>query len=432
VAFDVGVCVSGARSAPPSAAGGDRDASRLRQAFLAALACFVVAGLTGSLLRFGVLYGLPFELQFLNVRHGHTHLMYFGWVTPALFALIGLHIARLGARPLPRLYHVGLTAALISGILAYPPFLVSGYQLTAVGEGRLPLSMMAASVAVLSWYVWAGGYLVATWRLRRDAALFALDFALLALLVASAGAWGLALVGLAPFASPAAMQALVRFYLDTFSHGWFALALLGLLLAALPAVGRRRVSVPALVAVLGGVLTYVVAELLGWPLVASVARLLAAVGTVTLAALLSVAAVRARRFALAGVTVLALAKGLVDGGLTLPTAVRWSERMLLSVPLLHAYLLGFVTLALVLLALRAWRPAVAGPFWWLSAAVASMLAGLLPLTGLWPAPLRGPWALHLAAWTSLVPTLVMLSPLVVLLGAGPRPGAAPPLPTPRG
>ena len=32
--------------------------------------------------------GLPGGLAYVNVRHAHSHLMFFGWVTPALMGLI--------------------------------------------------------------------------------------------------------------------------------------------------------------------------------------------------------------------------------------------------------------------------------------------------------------------------------------------------------
>lgn len=39
------------------------------------------------------------------------------------------------------------------------------------------------------------------------------------------------------------------------------------------------------------------------------------------------------------------------------------------------------------------------------AAVVLLLASLLPLTTLWPAPWRGTWALEMATWIALAPTV---------------------------
>lgn len=56
--------------------------------WFSALGVFVLAGLTGAFMRFGLIYGFPWGLQYANIRHAHSHTMYFGWVTPALMALI--------------------------------------------------------------------------------------------------------------------------------------------------------------------------------------------------------------------------------------------------------------------------------------------------------------------------------------------------------
>jgi len=76
------------------------ESSRIRTPWIwkAALVCFIIAGATGSLMRFGMLYGYPAGLQFVNVRHAHSHLMYFGWVTPALMALIAANLPRVTGR----------------------------------------------------------------------------------------------------------------------------------------------------------------------------------------------------------------------------------------------------------------------------------------------------------------------------------------------
>ena len=399
-----------------------------RRAFVLAIGAFVLAALTGSLLRFGVQHGMPYGLQYLNVRHAHTHLMYFGWVTPALFALIGVELLRRRGRPLPRAFGVAIAATLLTGALAYPPFLLSGYQLTQVGDARLPLSMIAAGLAVLAWYGWAATYLAASWHLRRDLALFALDAAVLTLLVSSTGAWGLALAALSPVASGTLMDALVHFYLDLFSHGWFALALLGLLLAALPTpLEERRATVDgrspraALLVLLAGMLLSAFGALLGWPAVVVTAlRLAAAAGLLALALRLTLAAARAREAALTLLAALLAAKALLDGALAFDAAAAWSQRMLLPVPLLHGYLLGFVTLTLVWLALRTWRPRATAAFWLAAAAVAVMLASLAPLTVLFPAGWRGPWVLRAAAWASLLPTAAMVVVAATLVSARQR------------
>lgn len=404
--------------------------SIVRWLFVMALGCFVLAALTGVLLRYGTMHGLPWDLSYVNVRYAHTHLMYFGWVTPGLFVVIGAVLARRRDRALPRAYHLTVVAALVTGSLAYPPFLVSGYGLVDVGAARLPLSMIASGLVVLAWYAWALSYVVVSWRLPRDLALFSLDAAVLLLVVASAGAWGLAALALSPVAPPALMASLVQFYLDLFSNGWFALALVGALIATVaPAapvesVTAERLRRSALAAMVVGLLATTFGDLLSWPAaLRSAAHGLATAGLALLAWYLLAGARRSRDGAVGLVAALLFGKALVDGALALPALAQWSERSLLQVALLHAYLLGAVSLAIVLLALRAFRQAASGtPFWWFAAAVGSMLLSLVPLTLLWPVAWRGPWLLPVAMWASLPVVLAALALVIVLARA--RPGTS--------
>lgn len=390
---------------------------RARQAIIAAAACFVIAAAAGALLRFGLIYGLPYGALHENVRFAHTHLMYFGWVTPALFALIGASLTERTRRPLPRAFHLAIAASLVAGLLSFVPFLLSGYRPTTVLGLSLPLSMIASSLAVLAWYLWGAAYVAATWQLARDLPLLVLDAALLTLLVATTGAWGLALAAFSPHAPGALMDALVRFYLDLFSNGWFALALLGLLVAAARPRIDARLGRVALALLLSGTLVAAFTPLVGGPApLHALARYLAAYGLLTLAIQLGLAAWRRRdqrRWRHGTIALLLGGKALVDAVLTLDAVAARSDAALLGVVLAHAYLLGLVTLALVLLALERWQPRHGWLFWLLATAVAAMLVAQLPLTLAWPFA-RGAWILPLASWSTLAPNAAMIIVIAAL------------------
>lgn len=378
----------------------------MRRAFLVATAAFVVAGLAGALMRFGMHLGLPFGWRLENVRFAHTHLMYFGWATPALFALIGAFVSERTGLPPSRLARAATGLALASAAASFVPFLLDGYGATRVGALRLPLSMIASSGALVAWGAWAVAYAAATWDLRRDLALVAIDAAVLALLIASAGAWGLAAAAFAPVAPGMLMDRLVPFYLGVFSSGWFALAVVGLLAGALAPRLDEPLGRVAVALLLVGTLVAAFADLLAtWPAwIAVAARLAAAYGAVVLGLQLVLAAARARWAGALSLGAMLAAKGLVEGALGLERVARWSERAALPVGLAHGYLLGLVTLALTWLALRRWRPDAGGWFWVVAATVAVLLVGIAPLTQAWPFA-RGVWVLPFAAWTSLVPVV---------------------------
>jgi len=166
---------------------------------------------------------------------------------------------RSGQPPTPAL-HLAAYAALLAAVLSFGPFLVSGYGPTPIGPWQVPLSLLGSSLALLSWYGWAAAYAVASARLERDLALLAFDAALLLLLIATTGAWGLVAMAFAPVASGALMDSLVRFYLDLFANGWFVLGLIGVLASRLPGLDGRTGRV-ALLATCAGVLVGALAAL---------------------------------------------------------------------------------------------------------------------------------------------------------------------------
>src|SRR5690606_34983923 len=183
--------------------------------------------LTGAALRFSFLYGLPWNLRFDDLRHAHSHLMFFSWATPVLMLVAAEATRRAGGR-LPGGGLVAILAGL-AGLLAYLPFLLSGYRLMPVAGRELPLSMMASVLNGLVWYLFAVLYLVGTWRLTRHPALRLLDGAVVLLLVSSAGAVLLATSGISGTATPVTTAAFVDLFLTLFADGWFGLGVLAAL-----------------------------------------------------------------------------------------------------------------------------------------------------------------------------------------------------------
>jgi len=381
-----------------------------RTIFLAALAVFLVAALTGAFMRFGILYGMA-GLNYANVRHAHSHLMYFGWVTPALMALLAAHLPHLTGRPstpaMPRL--IGLVIGL--GLLAYVPFLLFGYKSAELGAARLPLSVMAASLNVLAWYAFAVLYRRQTAGAPPSRPLWLWRAAVAFLLLATLGVIGLPIVVLTGVENPFWSLFFTHLFLDLFSEGWLVLGVLGLAYAAMPAAARHplaRRGGELLVAGLPVVfllylpvgLTPAVARWIG-----SIGGLLVVAGTVmNVVALWPVAGPRWR----APLAFLAL-KAAMLALILLPPVARWAENSLLRIPYLHWLLLGFVTLGLFAAAEERWgisgRRAM-------TVAVVLLVSTLMPLTGLWPPALGGIWRLHAAAWAALAPAAVAAAVLL--------------------
>lgn len=400
---------------------------------------FTLAALTGAFMRFGMYLGLPWGLQLGDVRHAHSHLMFFSWATPAL-ALAAHAALRQSGRRLPGGAAVAGAAAL-AGLLAYVPFLLSGYRLLPLGDAELPLSMMASGLNGVVWYALAGLWLAGSWRARRTVAMRLMDGAVAMLLASTFGVLLLMVEGIGGTATPAGVAANADFFLTLFADGWFGLAILGL--AALHVSGGRLAGRPVggFAWLLGGAMVLRAvgryaedALALGWG--AGVETAGAAVAALAWLALVYLLWPVAREdgeavgaVAPAGATLLLrqlslgllLVKGVVELVGVHPLLGAQMTLPPVRVLFLHAFLLGAVSFGLI----AAVRHALGeGAFRFAGAfviAVFLMVAALLPLTPWWPRPLAGPWMLQAAAYTSLGPVLVALASLLTLdLGSARR------------
>lgn len=248
------------------------------------------------------------------------------------------------------------------------------------------------------------------------------------MILASAGAWGVAVVSRLQITDPFWSQAMTHLFLDLFSEGWFVLAVLGLVYAVHSPRSARVANWGEQLIVVGLPILFLLA--LPVNLVPSGLRAIASVGgiLVVVGLLLTVwvlwPAVSGRlsdwRIPLAFLTL----KAFVGLGMVLPQTALWAQQNGLRIFYLHLLLLGFVTLGLVVAARQLWgRIAVPGQRW-LVFTVILLLLSLVPMTGLWPSDWAGRWILQVAAWASLGPVIVMALMLISLLIAGERPGEA--------
>ncbi len=212
-----------------------------RRFLLVALAALVIAAWTGVLMRFGMIYGFPAWAQnFGAIRHAHSHLMYFGWVTLGLMALIWHRLPGLTGRSLPRGVRWQMAATALMALLSFPAFWANGYGLTQFGPARLPLGSMVAAWNGLTWFVFIGLYVRATRGMpARPVAVQLWDWALLLLLLASGGALGLMAMVFTRADNPFLQQFFLHQFLDLFAVGWFSLALLGVLWSMVEEPPRR-------------------------------------------------------------------------------------------------------------------------------------------------------------------------------------------------
>jgi hypothetical protein len=385
--------------------------THFQRTWLAAVALFLLAASTGALYRFGILYGAPWGLALGNVRHAHSHLMFLGWATPALFSLIAHWWPLVTGRPWrkPHLLAGLIWLTLALALTSYVPFLLFGYGMAPLGTAKLPLASMVLGVAMFGWYAFIAQYIWESWGAPRPLPVQLWDAALAFMVLSSLGAWGVAATArldMAPFWSAATTQ----LFLITFTEGWFLVGTLGVLFAALPATQTAVHSRTYLAALAIGVpflfllnvpLSMVPAGARG---LAAVGGLSAVIGLVGLGWVLWRVAPSAVRWPLGFLALKAGGMAL----LILPSTARWLAGAGLYISVLHWLLLGFVTLALVWVAHQSWpRPSAAPTYRWLVAAVVLLLLTLIPLTGLWPGAWLGRWAVIAVAWGTIPPLVVM-------------------------
>lgn len=403
-----------ASSAPPhTQAASERDTDWPRRMWMAGLAAFVLAGLTGALMRLWMLEGLPAGISYPNVRHAHSHLMFFSWVTPALMALIAARLPSLTGRPLRRGMAWGAAGAFLFGLLSYLPFFWWGYQTVELGSLRMPIAAVISSLSTLAWFVFAVSYFrnVRGVEFSRPVRLW--SAALILLLVSSLGAGARAALSMLKIEDAFLSAASIHLFLDLFTGGWGVVGLLGLIYAARPALVDRRSGWEDRLLFTGLPLSF----LLGAPvdLVPTALRTLAGLGGLMAAAglLLHFRALWPHfqgafwsgwRLPLAFL----LVKAVLDAGASITPLARWGEAAGLRLLYLHTALLGLITLGLVAAGMELWHQGRQSRAAALSWSVVLLLGSLLPLTRLWPTQLSGVWQLWAAFIFSLGPLLAVL------------------------
>jgi len=382
-----------------------------------ALLSLVIAAGTGVLLRFGIVMGMPvWASNFSAIRHAHSHLMYFGWVTLGLMALIWHYLPRQSGRALPKGVRAQMTLTALLALLSFPAFWSNGYGLTQIGSVKLPLGAMVSGFNGLLWLFFAGLYLRATWRLPERSPVVQLwDWAIGLMVLAFGGALGF--VGLVMTGgSLAYQQILLHLFLDLFAVGWFHLALLGVLWARiseyvqlprwLPSQSLAICVVPTF---LLGVSPFVITDALFW--LAATANL----GAALLGAWHLYALWQLRRYlppvAQVGLVVLG---GHIASAIFIvwPGFWQWSAGTQLRIFFLHNFLLGWVSSALLGMVLAVGSMLARGServvtIIWVGS-VGLMLVALLGIGFIQFVPVPAVTLFWIAAWSSIGPLVVAL------------------------
>lgn len=178
-----------------------------------------------------MIYLLPGDLNFANIRHAHSHLMFFNWICPPVMAWMAVTVLKgnrsenVRVRP----FKICLYVMLFLGFLSYPFFLLYGYRPVPIGGGAPPLAAIISGLVMLTWYWFTWLYYRERQKAGDTTSLTFFDGALLALVISSLGAWGVSLFQFTAIDSPLISSAMTHFFLAVFTEGWAVLGILGIM-----------------------------------------------------------------------------------------------------------------------------------------------------------------------------------------------------------
>lgn len=406
--------------------GGTGSLSRKERLWQFSLFCFILAAVTGALYRFEMIGWTRFGFDLQNLRHAHSHLMFFGWAVPLPFCIIlkrmiGVHGNREGGSDHQssfRIMRFSILGALVFGLLSWPFFLLYGYRPVPLGGADLPLSVICAGLVMLFWYGFTAGYIAVRRGISDGGSRVWTDMAILLLFVCSLGAWGVAALQAAGVDNPLWTRASTHFFLSGFTEGWVVLAILAILVHEIRIPDRAFALTPATLAgfvSLGALLTfpYGIPETVLPPLLLATARgggILVSIGVILASGSLFRWMMQSRDPVISTLWLwpagMLFAKGIMQLVASLLPSGFWLSDHTLRVFYLHLLLLGALTTVLIV-----WlhqqsqiRSAWVGPG---IATILLLLASLLPLTPFFPAGWRGIWVLRLAAAVALLPAIAL-------------------------
>ncbi len=190
-----------------------------------ALMWLLVAALMGVWLRWQGWGAPPVVFNFRFLTHAHSHLMFLGWVYNALAALL---LSLFLPERLPRIYvwlWLGLQAGLAGMAVAFP---IQGYGVVSIAFSTLHM-LLAGWLGLRFWFD-AG---------KEGPAYTALRWAIIFLLISSAGPFALGYVMAKGGQATIWYNLAIYFYLHFQYNGWMFFALLAILLRLLPPSDRR-------------------------------------------------------------------------------------------------------------------------------------------------------------------------------------------------
>ncbi len=181
---------------------------------------FFIVSVIGVILRYKILYPLPFIDQ-KQLLHGHSHFAFAGWITQALMALLVDYLARQNLQVSYKKYERLLILNLFSAYGMLIAFPLQGYGLYSISFSTLSI-FVSYAFAVIYWRDLGklkGNQICHTW----------FKGALVFNAISSAGAFSLAAMMVTKTINQNWYLAAIYFFLHFQYNGWFFFSCMGLL-----------------------------------------------------------------------------------------------------------------------------------------------------------------------------------------------------------
>lgn len=209
------------------------DTLDARRSFRIALINLFIVALLGCLLRYKILFALPF-LDQKHLLHGHSHFAFSGWITQAIFVLLLFRIGKHLQQNLFPLFRRNLRINLIGAYGMLLSFPVQGYGWA---------SIFFSTLTILNHYHF--GWLL--WQQINQSRVRHIGFywsraAILFGWISSLGAFALAYNMVTQLNSPNAYLASVYWFLHFQYNGWFFFACMALWYLQQPANDRIQTT----------------------------------------------------------------------------------------------------------------------------------------------------------------------------------------------
>lgn len=394
-----------------------------RRIWQLSLGCFILAGLTGFAYRLGLVGTDLWGLSLDNIRHAHSHLMFFCWAVPLPMYFIIRKTEKeqlnTGARGMGLMNSMAL-GTLSLGLASYPFFLFYGYRPVAFAGMELPFSVILSGLVMICWYGFMFGYWKTRKNITSDLPVLFYDSSLVMLFISSLGAWGVALVQFSGMQIQLFSKVLTHFFLATFTEGWVVLVMLGILYDRL-GIAMDQVKIPssllAGLILFGAPLTFPYGISASWLspqllIAARVGGLLAAAG---LALNLFVLVRNSQQNVVWYWKVVLLLLGLKAAGQLMASLIPanfWLSEHGLRIFYLHLLLLGSFSLTLFAALDSSIR--IQGALKMILTSILLVLVSLVWLTSLWPQNWFAAWLFYATTAIALLPSLAAFYYFLVL------------------